>query len=811
VANGQYKIQVSHPNRTWSNTDGWQWPNDDPYVAEADWFEWVRRLPSAEIAVGDSSFGLSELVYPVFNATGVRINGLTGWSSEELKTDRSNLGLRRYFGRPYVFEGPAPIDATVELVLNGRTIETQNVLPDADAPPGMGVYRFEDIELPSGILNEITIVIRETNGNEIRVERSVVGTPQLVPKGHTAYLGIAGTKREESRIDKQTFDAGDFYGYVTGGRVLYGLTDRLTAGTVLACEQDHYHRYLGNGASLGRRAYPERSGHAGTTLSYLPLDNIIFSGDLAGSSGQGQDGYDDLAIRGRVEYLPTRKFSLDLDLLNLGSDYFDGTEPDVADRRGGETGFSWKLHKKWTLEAGVGQIRNNLDDQLSETTEVDYRNIGMLTTILPRTSLTTRLHQMDVNTEEDPLFLTELGLRMMLSRDLSLFGQMFVGDELSVNDNDRFLSLLRLRHAPRLLRPSQYWALRKTLDPSNALSLIYNDAEIERTLSLVHDLKVDIKGHPVRFRSEFIKELLDEPGGKEYGFRARGEYLLDRVGYNHIGLSGEYRQGDYSVLLYLNIKQLFSGYDKRLISVNESRIRTAYGAVHGMVFLDYNGDHLRDPDEPGVPNVKVGLSQSLSVLTDKRGYYILSAPANTSEVRVHLDPSTVSATYTVTHGTQVARVYRDSLTEVNLSLTPLISIVGHVVAAEPHTPEPNQPDPNAPEARATVLDVMDANDAAAATKPLTGVRVTLSNAESGLLVADSFTATDGSYYLGDIKPGRYKLRIDPKTLPPTHEFAEQERIILVEPTREEFMEVAMPDFKATIPNQGTPPSDAQKK
>ncbi|HSV99068.1 MAG TPA: hypothetical protein VLI39_02780 [Sedimentisphaerales bacterium] len=209
---GQYRVQVSHPSRLWSNTQGWHWPNDDPYVAQLDWFEWVHRLGSAEITTGDSSFGLSNLVYPVFQATGVRINGLIGCTPEELKADRSNRGLHQYFGRTYIFEGPAPIDAEVELLINGRTADIQGVRPDAESPPGMGVYRFQDIELPSGILNEVTILIRESSGNEIRVEKAIAGTPQLLPKGHAAYLGIAGTKRETMMPPMDAFDAGDFYG-----------------------------------------------------------------------------------------------------------------------------------------------------------------------------------------------------------------------------------------------------------------------------------------------------------------------------------------------------------------------------------------------------------------------------------------------------------------------------------------------------------------------------------------------------------------------------------------------------------------------
>lgn len=58
--------------------------------------------------------------------------------------------------------------------------------------------------------------------------------------------------------------------------------------------------------------------------------------------------------------------------------------------------------------------------------------------------------------------------------------------------------------------------------------------------------------------------------------------------------------------------------------------------VHGKVFVDYNGNHLLDSDEPGVPNIKVHLGPYLTAVTDQRGYYVLSVPSNTSEVRLYL-------------------------------------------------------------------------------------------------------------------------------------------------------------------------------
>lgn len=809
VRDGQYKVSISHPSLAWSSQNGWNWERNEAYVAQADWFEWVRRFPTSEVTVGDSVFGLSNMVYPVFSATGVRVNGLAGWTRGEVDSDRSQLGLRRYFGGPQIFQGPAPIGATAELIVNGRTVEVQSVAPQADSPPGMGVYRFEAIELPNGILNEITIVIKETNGNEIRVEKSIMGAPQLVPKGRAAYLGVLGSKRERDMPDKEILDAGDFYGYIAGGRLLYGLTDRLTVGTVFASQEDHYHRYLRDDVTRpGTRSYPKSSEHAGVTFSSMPLGNLMLSGDVAGSQAQGTDAYGDIATRMRTEYLPTQKMTLDADFLNLGSDYFDGVDPEVADRRGGEMGLSWKLHRKWTLDGGIGQVRDNLDGRLEETTAVDYYNIGLQTTVLPRTSLSARLHNLAVSTEEDSRLLTELGLRMMPARDLSIYGRIYLGDDLAIPNNSRFLSPLRLHHAPRFLGPSQYWAIRKSLNQSNAITLMYSDSQAQQTLSVAHDYRVDIRSHPLRLRTEVIRDLKGDRAG-DYDVRGTGEYLFDRLGYNRLGLTAEYRDGNYGFFLYLSMRTLFSHHDGRLININESYAQPAYGAIHGKVFLDYNGNHLQDADEPGVPDIKVGVANARTTVTDKRGYYILQAPSRVSEVRVYLDIDTVPATYSVTHGTQLAKVCKESLTEVNLSLAPLISVVGHVVTGKAGPSEPNTADPNASDIVSPA--VFDGSDPSRATKPLSGVRVSLSNPQSGLLVAGSVTGNDGSYYLGDVKPGQYVLRVDAKTLPKQYQIAEQERTIEVKPTKEEFLEITLPDFVATVRSEAKKPGDATLK
>ncbi|MEN6336166.1 MAG: carboxypeptidase-like regulatory domain-containing protein, partial [Phycisphaerales bacterium] len=95
--------------------------------------------------------------------------------------------------------------------------------------------------------------------------------------------------------------------------------------------------------------------------------------------------------------------------------------------------------------------------------------------------------------------------------------------------------------------------------------------------------------------------------------------------------------------------------------------------------------------------------------------------------------------------------------------------------------------------------------------PLGGVRVSLTNVESGLLAADSITGNDGSYYFDDVKPGRYKLAVDPKTVPPAHVLSEQERIIVVEPTRKESQDIPMPDITAIVQSKQKPSNDQNKE
>jgi hypothetical protein len=153
--------------------------------------------------------------------------------------------------------------------------------------------------------------------------------------------------------------------------------------------------------------------------------------------------------------------------------------------------------------------------------------------------------------------------------------------------------------------------------------------------------------------------------------------------------------------------------------------------------VDYNANALPDPGEPGLPEVKVVAGRTQSTVTDKDGYFMLPGVRASAEVRVSLDLDTVPAIYRPTHGTQKVVVLPRNLTRVDLGVAPAASLAGVVQAAV----------------------------AGGEPRPLVGVRVFLTEAGKDLVAADSVTAANGSYFLGNLLPGRYVFHIDMKALP----------------------------------------------
>ncbi|HSR12070.1 MAG TPA: hypothetical protein VLS90_11565, partial [Thermodesulfobacteriota bacterium] len=261
-----------------------------------------------------------------------------------------------------------------------------------------------------------------------------------------------------------------------------------------------------------------------------------------------------------------------------------------------------------------------------------------------------------------------------------------------------------------------------------------------------------VPGRPIRLRTEV---------GYDFNYQSvyldnRADYLFDRWGQKSIGINTHADQNQWMVSLMFVFTQLFSfdrGAATRVSS--DLNMRPEQAGVHGRVFIDTNANGIPDPGEPGLENVQVVLDNVHKATTDKDGYFLVPGFGRNKKARVFLDIETVPAIYSPTSGIQTANLNPKGLTEVNFGVAPLNSLSG----------------------------IVQGVGAGGKIQPIYGVRVYLTKRTDDKVITDSITANDGTYYLGDVKPGKYYLRVDPGSLPPRHQ-APDPKPIEIKPSKE---------------------------
>jgi len=757
-AGGTYKLRFSEPS---FHVDESGYRLDGGPPVKMDWGEWSYRFDHTEVAVGDSSFGLNDITMPLIRMTGIRVNGFTGDSLNKDDLKKMNYGLSPYFIQPLILEGDARAGSTVELIVNGRVFETQEVPADHPTKPGFGTYRFEDIRLTPGALHEIRIRIVDPDGMETVLEREVVGSALLLPEGESAYLAGIGTRRDVGNWSTE--------GAVAMGRWIHGLTPRLTVGGTLALQSDFFDEGSRSITDEEDRSYPRCGINMGGQVSWLATESLILCGDVAVSHGNGQGQYSDTALKIKADWFPTRSIHTHAQFFSFGSDFFDGQRLDLRDRRGFVLLGDWRAHKKLTLSATAGRIWNNLDGKQDQTLWVDFQNLRISSTVIPRTSVQLEADRLDQSWGDQPLVCYRLKVRATPFSNFDVNADVVTGDTLTLDDQSDFFSGLRLPgvHTRRTRQVSL--TARKRLTKGMSLGAKYYRYPQHVRSSLFHSYQTQ-GNRRWQVRTELgWAENLRENTGLPF-FENRLEYLFDFTGRNRLGVVTRLENEEWSVLAFASLNGLWAFEDHRPRLMTTRTIDPERGAITGKVFVDHNGNARLDPGEPGVKDIKVRIGRLYHEMTDDSGRFILPSIGRIGKVRVSLDMDTVPALYNVTHGTQIAELESGRLTEVNLALQPVVWIVGKVIC-ENGGDKP---------------------------MPLVGVRVYLIDAGTGTNGPDSYTAKDGSYYLGDVKPGEYILRVDQKTLPKRYRIAQPELKVSVRP-RKDMQEVQAPDFKAAQP------------
>ncbi|MBA3016514.1 MAG: hypothetical protein FP815_16430 [Desulfobulbaceae bacterium] len=720
---GRYKLRFTEP-QLGLDTDGAIDFGDSPYV-RLDWAEWDRDFSNSSVVAGDAILGLTDLVFPSLNFTGATWSGIarTGEMTEGLPK------ARKAFVQPYLVEESVPVGSQVELYVNGNLVDSKVVETGLPTLPGTGLYRFTDIRLSPGTLTEIRVRVIEPSGIESIIERTVLGSTSLVPVGGLLYMTGAGTNRK-----RDEWSSRGLYG---GGRLLYGVSENLTAGLALGTQRDFFEPVEFFSSEENERQYPSSSLHSSGQLTWRPFDWSIFSGEVSWAQGRyDEDGGkpSDFAYNTSLQLYPLADLRLSPMYFRLGPEFYDGVHRNLRDRQGYVANGDYRWRSYLRLRAATGQVSDNVDGGGEETLRVDLNRVVMDTSIIPRTSVSIAYDLMEATWEEKKELRT-LDLQSSLGLGLAFRGIYSTGDDLSLMNHFDFLDGLRLPGLDVSQSKQTSLSLTKSFGSKGLWSVLYREAGSRERVSLVHSLNT-IKGKPFQVRTEIGQDVKD---GKLF-FENRTEYRLGASGRSWLGFRSRYEDNEWQVEVYLSLQRLFNIDGRTITDVTEQRISPEQGVVGGVVYVDRNANAIREDDEMGVEGVKVLLSSRAATKSNSKGIFVFSAPSNVDEVRVSLDPDTVPATYSVIHGTQKAKVVQGVKTKVDLALCPVHAALGYV-------------------------RWRSGEDLSGELSPVPGIRITGVDPADGRIVTESVTASDGSYYLQNMLPGQYEIRIDQGTVP----------------------------------------------
>ena len=721
LAKGRYKLEFNEQTLRWNDEE---FGFDDSPVVNLGWAELLYDFKNHEVALGDSLYGLNDITFPSQEIMGFRANGIVGGHGVDARGDQ---GLSGRFIRPFVVEGLARVGSIVELYLNGRFIDEDEVLTSMPSDPSQGVYRFDNIRLAPGSFNEIRIEITDPDGVVTIIEENVFGPGSMLPRGALAYLGGLGTSRDRNEWEVN--------GIFAGGRALYGLTDSLTLGLVGAYQEKLFAEY---DISDDERQYPTKSMHSGLQAYWQLLDWLMLSGDLSvihvadspGFTIEQEASSTDLACRINTQLSPRPSFDVFAEYFEFGPDFFDGRDRELSDRRGVQLSSRYRPHEQWSFAGAAARIWDNVDGRLDRTRHVNLYNLNLRTSVLPASTLTASFDALHPGFGEDRS-LASFRMDSNLPWDVSLRTKYSSGDDLRIMEDNDFLEGLRLRGFELFQTRGTDASLSRNFGATGTLGIRYYDIGQQERISVVHSLG-RIRNIPLIMRSELGWDIDTETVLLDN----RLEYPLGERGSSRLAMNVRCEDDEWRVSVSVSIQELFDLTNGRPSRVKARGVSPKRGVISGVLFVDCNGNYTLDAREPGVSGVRILLDNRAVVETDDTGHFLIAAPHKDIST-VSIDMETLPAIYSCGYGLQRAVVKKGEVTPVRLSVMPVHSVTGIVETTR------------------------DAKESI----PVSGLMVWVGKPGEKDRLATSITAADGSYYLSDIPPGEYVLHIDPTSLP----------------------------------------------
>lgn len=717
--NGDYKLKFQ--NR-------FQYPDTEfpglfNYIDQAFW---TSRRDDLLVQVGDTNLGLNDIIAPSATILGANFKWFPLAAKNKRAGDAFFNNYRASFLSVGVFDGKAPVGATVELWVNNRLLASDTIDERHNPEQGYGYYKFEGIGLMDQSMNDVRIVVKHVDGKIEEVHKEVLGVSQLLPAGQMSVTGGAGTQKQ--LVNGQVTAKGE----IAGAEVLFGLSNRLTAGIALAM-QDKFAQLkddVGNYYRGARQFFLSQQAR-------WQVSSNLFCKQIVGMSVEPGMDRNALASIFDVEYyFRQAKGKVKSQVFSFAPGYSNGINS-IADRKGYNLIGRYALSKKFNLKTGLLHISNNLNNGLPVTESEDFFTYGLnVVQFIPRSSLDLlagRMNRVESTGKALKGDVFSADLRSRLTRKLNAQAQYTFGQNVDTFSSSNLKYGLPVESTGYFYNFGWTVSADYALTDNHTLSGSLYRSAYRRALEL--NSYYNHQGQcPWRSRFQVNRDLITS----RHTFREYLDFNLDRNGYNKWGIKAGYEQAgrNFDIGVYVTIRDFFFFNNGKFRKASVKGMSPERGAIDGMVYLDLNCNGHRDAREPPVPGIDVLVDGKPIGKSGKDGAFVVPRRGSKAMVGVSLDRPALPAIYVPTQGAQQASWQEGKLTSVNLGVFVPGSVSGGLKAARDD---------------GQML-------------PVIGARVLLLEKDQAAVALDSVTADDGSFYIGQIKPGAYYLSVDTGTI-----------------------------------------------
>jgi hypothetical protein len=716
----------------------------------------THRMGDLETTLGDVALSLSDLTFPGGTAFGALATGHFGLTESERDEDRTDFGRLENFSNNEHIRGTAPVGSKVELQINDIWAAETEIMEEAWPGSGYGAYEFKDVTVTRDRISDLRVIITAPDG--LVTERTIrpVGTNALMGRGHVAATAIGGQRR---------FVTGEFFnpqGKFGAGRVLLGVTPYLTLGGV-AAYQDRYSFIsdLDDSTAMASATFPPReSEHAAGLVRLRLFRKNLLTADVAGSRSKFDNAllrdstisappYETVdwndpayALRASLETYWGSFLKLTPHLFYYDPNYFNGVNVELADRRAYAIQSRLELSSQFRINLTHGEIENDLAGerpaqvrQMWDHVDVPLPRMGAglgIRTAFDRlqTRATYKADTLAATSSDKYIGTADITGSL---RIVDVQATISAGDELQPRQDEDLLRGFQLPNSTTSTRPGWTAQLSRKLLKDGFLSVSHSKVDFRELTRISHILRASDRNHWV-WRVDAGYDWQQAT----WTAQAQPEYFFDRNGSTKINALVRYLNNEWVWQVGIRFEPTLSFVGGRPLVIPYSKVNPGNGGIKGQVYVDQNGNGLRERGEPGVAGVEVVSDVGRRAVSGAHGEFLIAGSAQRRRTRVALDPKKLPIEFTAMGGQQWINLEPGNLAPAQLSVARFGYIAGFVY----------RPDPN------------DTSKWLA----IGAVRV-LAKDIDGEVRQESVTLDDGSFYLGELRPGDYLLELDGASIP----------------------------------------------